>query len=280
MSNIQFKPPAFSIQDLLLKQVEDRMKSIKYKIMILSGKGGVGKSFVSSMLSLALASRGYRVALLDADLHGSSIPTFIGLEEAKLYLSENGIEPARGPLNVKVVSANLLLPSPETPLVWRGPLVSRAIIELLARVNWGENDFLIIDLPPGTGDEAITIVQSIKDINGAIVVTAPSMLSEIVVSKAINFVLNSGVKLLGVVENMSFFKCPKTGEKYYLLGKPNGRILAEKYNVKLLAEIPLDPLIGEALEKRQPYYIVYREGEAAKAIDTLVENLLKTLESN
>ncbi len=262
----------------LLKEIRERMSNIKYKLMVLSGKGGVGKSFISSMLSLALADLGYKVALLDADIHGSSIPLLLGIQDAKIYADQHGILPAEGPLGVRVVAINLMLPEPDTPVIWRGPLKSKAIMELLAKVSWGENDFLVIDLPPGTGDEALTIVQSIRDIDGALIITAPSILSEVIVAKAINFVIKNGVELLGIVENMSYFKCPKTGEIYYLLGKGTGEELARKYNTRLLAKIPFDPLIGEALEKNKPYYIEYRDGEAAKALRELAVKISETLQ--
>ncbi len=259
----------------LINEARERLSETKHKIMVLSGKGGVGKTFVSSMLALALATKGYRVALLDADIHGSSIPTMLGMIGERLYASEKGIEPAQGPLGVKVVAINLMLDTPDTPVVWRGPLVSKAITELLAKVNWGSNDYLIIDLPPGTGDEAITIIQVIKDLDGAIVVTAPSILSEVIVAKAINFVLKNNVKLLGIVENMSYFRCPKCGEIYYLLGKSTGEELAAKYGTELLAKIPLDPYIGEALDKAVPYLLAYLDADAAKALQSLADKIIE-----
>ncbi len=262
---------------VLMNMARERLAKTKYKIMVLSGKGGVGKTFISSMLSLALAVKGYRVALLDADIHGSSIPTMLGIMGLRHTASEAGIEPVRAPLDVKVVATNLLLDTPDTPIIWRGPLVSKAITELLAKVNWGENDFLIIDLPPGTGDEAITIVQTIKDLDGAIVVTAPSILSEVIVAKAINFVLRNNVRLLGIVENMSYFRCPKCGSVYQLLGKSTGEELAEKYGTKLLAKIPLDPYIGEALDKGVPYLLAYPDADAAKAIMEMADKLIEIL---
>lgn len=275
LNNKSLKP--FTPLDQLIKQLQDKMSKIKYKIVVLSGKGGVGKSFVSSMLALALAERGYKVALLDADLHGSSIPLFLGLRNANMYMSSEGIEPVTGPLNIKIVSINLILPSPDTPVVWRGPLKSKAIIELLAKVNWSDNDFLIIDLPPGTGDEVITIVQVIRDIDGALIVTAPNILSEIVVSKAINFLIDYNIKLLGIVENMSYFKCPDTGKTYYLLGKSTGEELARKYNTELLVKIPFDPYIGEAIGRNIPYYTSFRNGEAAEAIRQLASIVISKL---
>ncbi len=276
---MQHRPPITPF-DMLLKQINEKMKNIKYKIVVLSGKGGVGKSFISSMLSLALADLGYRVAILDADIHGSSIPLLLGIEESKIYASEEGIIPAPGPLNTRIIAINLMLPSPDTPIVWRGPLKAKAIVELLAKVAWGENDFLVVDLPPGTGDEAITIVQTIRDVSGALIVTAPSVLSEVIVAKAINFIVKNNIPLLGIVENMSYFKCPDTGKTYYLLGKSTGEELARKYGTKLLARIPFDPLIGEALDAKKPYYVAFPEGEAAKAIRGLAEKIVAILSGN
>lgn len=263
----------------LIGQARERLREVKHKIMVLSGKGGVGKTFVSSMLALALADKGYKVGILDADIHGSSIPTIYGMENTRLYASEEGILPATGPLGVKVVATNLLLDKPDTPVIWRGPLVSRAIIEFLANVVWGQLDYLIIDLPPGTGDEAITIVQVINDLDGAIVVTAPSVLAETIVAKAINFVIKNRVRLLGIVENMSYFKCPQSSEKYYLLGRGTGAELAEKYGTRLLVRIPLDPYIGEAVDKKVPYLIGYPNGEAAKALRKLADIIVDLLDT-
>ncbi len=264
----------------MINEARERLNKTRYKIMVLSGKGGVGKTFISSMLSLALAKKGYKVAIFDADIHGSSIPTVLGLESARHYAGPYGIEPVPGPLGVKVVAINMMLDTPDTPIVWRGPLKSRAITELLAKVNWGENDFLIIDLPPGTGDEAITIMQTISDLDGSIIVTAPSVLSEVIVAKAINFVIKNDIPLLGIVENMSYFKCPKCGSTYQLLGKSTGEELAKKYNTRLLARIPLDPYIGEALDRKKPYLVEYPEEEAAKALKELADKIVELLASN
>lgn len=261
----------------LIGEAKRRLRNVHYKIMVLSGKGGVGKTFVSSMLSLALAQKGYKVGLLDADIHGSSIPTVYGMNNARLYANEEGILPANGPLGVKVVATNLLLEQPDIPLIWRGPLKSRAILEFLSKVLWNELDYLIIDLPPGTGDEAITIVQTITDLDGAIIVTAPSILSETVVAKAINFVMKNRIPLIGIVENMSYFKCPKCGSIYYLLGKSTGEELAKKYNTVLLSRIPLDPLIGDAIDKGVPYLLEYPNGEAAKAIQELANKTINLI---
>ncbi|MEM0506044.1 MAG: Mrp/NBP35 family ATP-binding protein, partial [Thermosphaera sp.] len=249
---IPFKP-AFN----LVNEVERKLRNYKYKILILSGKGGVGKTFLSSMLSLALAEKGRKVALLDGDIHGSSVPSVLGLHGTRHYADEEGnILPVIGPLGIKVVAVNLMLDSPDLPVVWRGPLVSKAIVELLSKVRWDSGDYLIVDLPPGTGDVIITLTQSIPSITGAIVVTAPNMLSETIVAKAINFVAKYNVRMLGIVENMSYFKCPHCGRISQVLGKSTGEELAAKYGTRLLAKIPIDPLINESIDKGMPYILI------------------------
>jgi len=280
VSSSNVKPPRVSTSAAfqLLDEARKNLESVRYKIVVLSGKGGVGKTFISSMTALAVAEKGYSVGLFDADIHGSSIPTIYGMHGSRLYADEEGIIPATGPLGVKVVATNLLLDKPETPIVWRGPLKSRAIIELLAHVKWGSLDYLFIDLPPGTGDEAITIAQVVSGLK-AIVVTAPSVLSETIVAKAIEFLRHIGVDVIGIVENMSYFKCPSCGRVYNLLGRSTGEQLASKYGARLLARIPLDPLIGEAIDKGIPYLLGYPDGEAAKAIRELASIVIEAVSS-
>ncbi|WP_448579581.1 Mrp/NBP35 family ATP-binding protein [Thermosphaera sp.] len=264
----------------LTQDVEKKLRNFKHKILVLSGKGGVGKTFISSMLSLAIAEKGKTVAILDADIHGSSIPSILGLHGTRHYADEEGnILPVEGPLGVKVVAVNLMLDSPDLPIVWRGPLVSRAILDLLSKVKWGSGDYLIVDLPPGTGDAIITITQSISSITGAIIVTAPNMLSETIVSKAINFAAKYNIRLLGIVENLSYFKCPHCGRPSQVLGKSTGEQLAGKFGTRLLAKIPIDPLINDAIDQGVPYILAYNDGEAAKAIRALADELISIVES-
>jgi ATP-binding protein involved in chromosome partitioning len=162
------------------------MDKIKRKLVVLSGKGGVGKSTVTANLAIALASQGYtdRVGVLDADITGPTIPKMLGVRGLGLGVDEPGILPARGPLGTKVVSMDFLLPSDETPVIWRGPLKSMAIRQFLSEVMWGELDFLLVDLPPGTGDEALTVMQSIPNITGVVIVTIPSEVSQLVVKQS------------------------------------------------------------------------------------------------
>jgi len=280
MSNQEKRVP-FTPVFKLINDAKKRLQNYKYKIVVLSGKGGVGKTFISSSLAIGLALRGRKVAILDADIHGSSIPTMLGLQGMRHYADENGdILPVEGPLGVKAVAINLMLDSPDLPVVWRGALVSKAITELLSKVAWGSGDYLVIDMPPGTGDAAITIAQTIPDITGAIVVTAPNMLTETIVAKAVNFVAKNNIRMLGIIENMSYFKCPVCGTVFNLLGKSTGEYLAGKYGTQLLGRIPLDPLINESIDKGVPYLLDHPEGEAAKAIMDVVDKLIRTIENS
>ncbi|MGC9108372.1 MAG: Mrp/NBP35 family ATP-binding protein, partial [Infirmifilum sp.] len=220
------------------EEARKRLSQMKYKLVILSGKGGVGKSFVTANLAAALAAKGFQVGVLDADVHGPSIPKMFGLHGQAIYSGPGGLLPLVGVGGVRVVSADLMLPDEETALIWRGPMKTGFIREVLSMVAWGPLDFLLVDLPPGTGDEPLTIAQLIKDLSGAIVVTTPNDLTRIVVKKAITFCKQLKVPLLGVVNNMSHFTCPVCGTKHYIFGQGGATRLAEETGVRVLAEIP------------------------------------------
>ena len=254
------------------------MARIRHKIAVISGKGGVGKSFVAANLAVAMALRGRRTGILDADFHGPSIPKILGVRGSTLVGTPAGVVPVAGPLGVLVVSVDFMLPSEETPLVWRGPLKASVLRELLARVAWGELDYLFIDLPPGTGDEPLSVVQLIRDLDGALVVTTPSDLSRAIVKKAISFARGVGVPVLGVVENMCGFCCPETGKVYYIFGRGGGRKMAEEMGVDFLGEIPLDPRINEANDRGVPFVLAYPDTEAAKAIIEIAAKMESKLE--
>ncbi|MEM1533147.1 MAG: Mrp/NBP35 family ATP-binding protein [Desulfurococcaceae archaeon] len=262
----------------LIGKARQKLSRVKHRIMVLSGKGGVGKTFLSTMLSLELARRSYRVGLFDADIHGSSTSVMLGLQQLRLYADDEGVRPIEGPLGLKIVSMNFMVESLDTPIIWRGPLKSRAIMELFSMINWGDLDYLIMDMPPGTGDEAITIAQVVGDIDGAIVVTAPGLMNEVVVSRAIKFTKSSGIPLLGIVENMCYYRCPHTGVLHYPLGRSTGEYLAKKYNSRLLARIPLDPNIEEALDRGKQFILEYPDSEASKAIAELATAIVSLVE--
>lgn len=273
-------PPRFSIVEVFFDQARKKLSKVKFKILVISGKGGVGKSFISAMLSLAMAMKGRKVLLFDADVYGSSIPLLLGIQGLRHYIDEQGsILPVEGPLGIKVVAVNLMLDAPDVPVVWRGPLASRALLEILARVNWGEGDYMFIDMPPGTGDIPLSITQVIPDVTGAILVTAPSTLTEVIVAKAANFIASSHIKLLGVVENMSYFKCPHCGKVSWIMGSTEAERLATKYGTVVLGKIPLDPEVNEYIDRGIPYILARREGEAAKAIVEVTDRLINLVEN-
>jgi len=260
------------------RKIKEKMSKIKYKIMILSGKGGVGKSFVTASLAFALAKKGRKVAILDADIHGPSIPKMTGLQGYTLMASPEGeILPATAELGVKVVSIGLMLAEAATPVIWRGPLKASALRELLAYTAWGELDYLLIDLPPGTGDEQLSIAQLIPDLTGAIIVTIPSDVSRIVVLKAVTFAKKLNIPIIGIIENMSYFECPD-GSRHYIFGKGAGRRIAEETGLRFLGEIPIDPRISEANDKGEPFFIKYPDSKAAKAFLAVADRVIEIVE--
>lgn len=263
----------------LIGAARKKLEAYKYRILVMSSKGGVGKSFVSSVLATGLAMRGRKVALFDADIYGSSIPLLLGLQGAKHYANEKGeIIPVEGPLGMKVVALNFVLDSPDTPVAWRGPLVARAIVEFAAKVAWGAGDYLLVDLPPGTGDATLTIMQIFPRVTGALLVTSPSALSELIVAKAANLVKSARIRLLGVIENMSYFKCPHCGKITNIMGSVSGDRLASKYEITLLGKIPLDPEVNESIEKGTPYLLFNASSEVAKSVMEIVDRIISLVE--
>ncbi len=220
--------------------IKERMGKIKKKIAVMSGKGGVGKSTVTALLAVKLAREKKKVGILDADMLGPSIPKIFGLENEKVYGDEDKIYPIESKrLGIKIISTQLLLLDKNAPIAWRGSIVAQMLLEFLALVDWGELDYLLVDMPPGTGDAALTLINSI-DLDGIIVVSSPQELSASVVEKAINLAKKTDIKKIGLIENMSYYICKNCGEKEYIFGKDKGKELARKYNVDFIAEIPID----------------------------------------
>jgi len=263
----------------LMKAIEERLGSVRYKVMVISGKGGVGKSFITTSLALATAAMGRSVGILDADIHGPSIPKILGISKPLMYVDEQGIHPAVGPLNIRVISTQLFLPEEDTPVIWRGPLKGRLLGEFLSRVVWGSLDYMYVDLPPGTGDEALSVAQYIKDTSGAVIITIPSDLSRVVVKKAARFCKELKIPILGVIENMSSFTCPKCGTTYELFGSGAGARIANEVGIPYLGSIPLDPRVGECNDNGEPFIIKYPDAQAAKAIREITEKIIKALEA-
>jgi len=250
-----------------------RMKQIKHKIAVISGKGGVGKSTVTVNLAAAFALHGKRVGILDADIHGPSVPKLLGLTGQQVKVGPPGAFPVIGTLGMKVVSIDFFLPEQKTPTIWRGPLKMTAIRQFLSEIVWGELDVLFIDLPPGTGDEPLSVAQLLPDIDGVIIVTMPSELSQVVVKKAITFARRVGMPIIGVVENMSGFVCPTCGDKIDIFQSGGGKKMAEETGVPFLGSIPIDPKVGVDSDKGSPFVIEHADSPAAKAFVEIVKKV-------
>jgi len=250
-----------------------KMSKIKHKIAVISGKGGVGKSTVTVNLATAFALQGHmdKVGILDADIHGPCVPKMLGLKGQKLVGGPAGmIFPVAARLGIKVVSMDFLLPSDEAPVIWRGPLKMRAIQQFLSDITWGELDFLFVDLPPGTGDEPLSVMQLIPDIDGVIIVTIPSEVSQIVVKKAITFSRQLGVPVIGIIENMSGFVCPECGAKLDIFKAGGGKKIAKDLSVPYLGKIPIDPAICVGSDSGTPFVAEDPASPTAKAFEEII----------
>lgn len=254
-------------------KIKERMSKIKNKIVVMSGKGGVGKSTVAVNLALSFNLKGYKVGLLDADITGYSVPKLLNLSSEKLYNTDEGILPAETTMGIKVASAGFLTESEETPIIWRGPLKASLIKEFLSSIIWGDLDYLIIDLPPGTGDEPLSIAQDIPDISGAVIVTIPSDLSQRVVRRAVNFARLLNMPIIGIIENMSGFVCPHCGARVDIFNSGGGEKIAKDLNVPLLGKIPLDPRVAESGDNGIPFILTHKDSEVSKSFMEIVEKI-------
>lgn len=216
-------------------------------IGVLSGKGGVGKSMISSLLAIALAEKGYRVGILDADITGPSIPKMFGLS-GQLYGDELGVFPATTTLGIKVVSVNMMLQNEDDAVLWRGPILGGVLRQFYSEVHWGELDYLLIDMPPGTSDIAISVIQDIP-VDQFVMVTTPSKLVSMVVGKAINMTKQVNKNVVGLVENMAYVKCDKCGNEINIYTNDETQNVAEKYGIEVLAKLPLDPELANSADE-------------------------------
>ncbi|MBO8160756.1 MAG: Mrp/NBP35 family ATP-binding protein [Thermosipho sp. (in: Bacteria)] len=251
------------------------MEKIKFKVAVLSGKGGVGKTTVAVNLATALAESGYKVGLLDLDMHGPNIVRMLGQKNPTV--DEDEIVPAEILPNLKALSIGMLVEEGKA-VIWRGPLKHSAIKQFLGDTKWGELDFLIFDLPPGTGDEALSLFQTLGKMDGVVMVTTPQKVAIDDVKRAIDFVHAMNQKLIGIVENMSFVRCPKCGEKIEIFGSGGGEILAKEYNVELLGQVPLDPRAAKFADEGKPITLYLRQSEIEEEFRKIAEKVAQLVE--
>ncbi len=223
------------------------LSKIKKVIGVVSGKGGVGKSLVTSLLAVTMNRRGHETAILDADVTGPSIPKSFGIE-TKADANELGIFPVKSKMGTKIMSINLLLPNDTDPVVWRGPMIAGAVKQFWTDVIWGDVDYMFIDMPPGTGDVSLTVFQSLK-VDGIIVVTSPQELVSMIVSKAVKMAEMMHVPVLGIVENMSYFKCDQCDKAHQIFGESHIEEVAKEHNIEVLGKLPIDPRLAAACDR-------------------------------
>jgi Mrp family chromosome partitioning ATPase len=221
--------------------------SIKRVIGIVSGKGGVGKSLVTSLLAVTMNRMGYQTAILDGDITGPSIPKAFGINE-KAKMNKQGLLPVKSKTGIDIMSVNLLLENDTDPVVWRGPVIAGTVKQFWTDVIWTNEDFMFIDMPPGTGDVPLTVFQSIP-LDGIIIVTSPQELVSIIVGKAVNMAKMMNIPIIGIVENMSYFRCPDNGKDYKIFGDSHIEEIAEQSGIKVLAKIPVDPDMTSSCDK-------------------------------
>ena len=237
--------------------------NIKHVIAVMSGKGGVGKSYVTSSLARCLKNQGFKVGILDADITGPSIPKLFGVK-GPAYAEEGGSYPVESKGGIKIMSINLILPDEETPVIWRGPVIAGAVKQFWTDVIWGELDYLLIDMPPGTGDVPLTVFQSFP-VEGIILVTSPQQLVSMIVNKARNMASMMGIRIIGIIENMSYFSCKKCGERFEIFGKSDIDSVSGASGIPVLARLPIDPSVAEFCDKGEVEALPDEDFEKAAA---------------
>lgn len=252
---------------------------IKHKYLVLSGKGGVGKSSIAANLAVWLAGRGKNVGLLDVDIHGPSVPKLLDLEGATVQARDEKVVPVRYSETLQVMSIGLLLPNENEALIWRGPMKHNVIKQFVADVLWENLDYLVVDCPPGTGDEPLSVAQLLGAVDGAVIVTTPQELAVTDVRKCVTFCRQLGVPVAGVIENMSGFVCPHCSRRTDLFGAAGGRRLAEEFGLPFLGSIPMDPDLARACDAGQPFMDLAPDSPTTRALAHAFESLVKIEEN-
>ncbi|MBE6510865.1 MAG: Mrp/NBP35 family ATP-binding protein [Methanobrevibacter sp.] len=247
---------------------------IKYKISVMSGKGGVGKSTVAANLAETFQKLGFSTGILDADIHGPNIPKMLGLEGEDLFINENrNMVPVEAPSGLKVMSMAFMLDSIDTPIIWRGPQKSGSIKQLIAEVEWGPLDVLIIDNPPGTGDEPLTVLQTIPNTDAVIMVTTPNVVSQEDVLKCVKMVNMMNVENIGLIENMAYYICPHCGEKLNVFGEGDGEAFSEEMEIEYLGDLPLTEKVSESPNQDGVVSTIDPDGEVSKRFEEIVAKI-------
>ena len=245
----------------------NQYSSVKKVIGVVSGKGGVGKSLVTSTLAVTMNRKGYKTAILDADITGPSIPKSFGIHE-KAKGNDDGIFPAKTKDGIDIMSINLLLPDETSPVVWRGPVIAGAVKQFWTDVIWSDIDYMFVDMPPGTGDVPLTVFQSLP-VDGIIIVTSPQELVSMIVEKAVNMANIMNIPILGIVEIMSYFKCPDCGKEHKIYGESHIEEIAKKTNLEVLAKLPIDPSLAKLVDA----------GEVENFSGNFMDNVAKKVET-
>lgn len=249
-----------------------KLSRIKHKIVVLSGKGGVGKSTMSVNLACSLVLSGHKVGLLDVDIHGPSVPTMLGLEGERLASSSDGLLPIEVG-DLKVMSLGFLLQNPDDAVIWRGPMKMGVIKQFLEEVDWGDLDYLIIDSPPGTGDEPLSLCQLIPSLDGALIVTTPQKVASVDVRKSVTFCRQLNLPILGIVENMNGFICPKCQELTHILPSGEADKIAVDMSVPFLGSIPMEPQIAQACDQGRAFINEYANTATAGLMREIVQKM-------
>ncbi len=253
---------------------EENINKINNKIVVLSGKGGVGKSTVAVNMAAELAQKGFKVGLLDVDVHGPSVPTLLGLEGSPLMSDGKNMLPISYNSNLKVISVGFMIEDLDAPIIWRGALKANFINQMLSDVKWGELDYFIVDCPPGTGDEPLSVIQALGDDVKAVIVTTPQKLATVDVRKSINFCKKLNMNILGVIENMSGFICPDCGKTVEIFKSGGGQKMAEEMGVNFLGKIPLEVSVVNADDEGTPFVEAFPESETTKSMINVINKIL------
>lgn len=260
-------------------KLQDALARIKHVIIVMSGKGGVGKSTVSSNIATELSNRGYQTGIMDVDITGPNIPKMFGVEDEKLTVLNDQLIPVTVPPSLKLMSMAFLLPDKDSPVMWRGPVKMGAIKQFIEDVNWGYLDYLVVDMPPGTGDEALSIVQLIPKADGMVIVTTPQDVALLDSRKSLRFGAETGIPIIGIVENMSGFVCPHCGEVTDIFKSGGGEAAARELDVQFLGKVPLEPGVVVSGDAGLPVVLKYPESLSAKAFRDITDRIVKTVES-